>query len=221
MLPPSRRRTPRRTLHALRVAGVAASLVVVASLAACAPEPAPTATSSPDAGSPSPSASAEPSETATPAPTEEPGASIELPGACEDIYSAAFLASMGDMTLNDPGVTLLSTEMTAGLEVLETAPTIRCSWGAPSEFGLATNVTIIEQAQAETLQQTMRDTGMTCADYEQGTMCRIEVEHLTEDDVVAKTGETHYLRGNGWVSTHWINFAPEGYTEDIVATLWG
>ena len=125
------------------------------------------------------------------------------------------------MTLNDPGVTLLSTELTPGLEILESAPTIRCSWGAPSEFGLATNVTVIDQAQAETLGQAMRESGMTCADYEQGTMCRIEVEHLTEDDVVAKTGETHYLRGNGWVSTHWINFAPEGYTEDIVATLWG
>jgi len=215
----------RRTVTASGAAVLSASLVLVAVLAACSPEPGPTATPSPIPSTPGGTASATPSGTPsgtpTPIATDEPGASIELPGACEDIYSDALLATLSELPMNDPGVTLLSTEMASGLEILETAPTLRCTWGAPSEFGLATNVTVVDAEQAQTLEQSMRDAGMTCAEYEQGTMCRIETEHLQEDDVVAKIGETHYLRGNGWVSTHWINFAPEGYTEDIVATLWG
>ena len=34
-------------------------------------------------------------------------------------------------------------------------------------------------------------------------------------------GETHYVGDGAVVTTAWINFAPEGYTEDVVATLWG
>ncbi|MGC5169440.1 hypothetical protein ACPW96_05715 [Micromonospora sp. DT81.3] len=213
-----------RTAPARRAAWLTASVALIAVLAACAPQTPPATTPSESPSStprPTATGSAAPSESPTPVATEDPGSSIDLPAACEDIYSEELLATIADMPLNDPGVTLLSTEMTAGLEILETAPTIRCSWGLPSDFGLATNVTIVDAAQTQSLEQSMRDTGMECADYEQGTLCRIETEHLGEDDVVAKTGETHYLRGNGWVSTHWINFAPEGYTEDIVATLWG
>jgi hypothetical protein len=225
MLPVASRRSPARIT--LRAAGILTPVVLVGVLAACTPVPGPaatpTATSSAIATSPSatPDPSGSPSQTATPAATDAPSASIQLPGSCEAIYSDALLATMADMPLNDPGVTLLSTEMTAGLEVLEAAPTIRCAWGQPSEFGLATNVSIVDAAQSQTLEQSMRDTGMTCADYEQGTLCRIETEHLQDDDVIAKTGETHYLRDNAWIATHWINFSPEGYTEDIVATLWG
>jgi hypothetical protein len=226
----------------LRVAGLAASVALLAVLTGCAQQPGPSANPSPveasrsasarpspsatESASPTPTPTPEPSVTPpTPAPgaTGQPGATIQLPAACEDIHSEALLAMMTDMGmgLNDPGVTLLSTEMTQGLEILESAPTIRCSWGAPSEFGLATNVTIVDAAQATALEQAMRDTGMTCTEYEQGTLCRIETEHLQDDDVVTTTGETHYLRGNAWVSTHWIEFNPEGYTEDIVETLWG
>ena len=44
---------------------------------------------------------------------------------------------------------------------------------------------------------------------------------ITQDDALVVKGEVHYLRGDTWVSTRWINVDPDGYTEDIVASLWG
>ena len=63
--------------------------------------------------------------------------------------------------------------------------------------------------------------GFGCAEQDGGTICRIEQKRIDLDDNEVTLGETHYVRGNGWVSTAWINFAPEGYTEDIADTLWG
>lgn len=202
-----------------RAAAIAVALTLSAfALAACAPEPTPGITPSTTPSAPAPSASPSPIESELPQ-----GDDIELPADCTAIYSNAMLETLNteNPPLNDPGVTLFSTEMAAGLEVLDAAPTIRCSWGQPSEFGLASNVTIVDAEQIATLEQAMRDTGMSCEDASEGTLCRIQGEHLDGNDVVAEYGETHFLRGNAWVATHWINYGPEGYTEDIVATLWG
>jgi hypothetical protein len=51
--------------------------------------------------------------------------------------------------------------------------------------------------------------------------CQIEQRTVDLDDNEVTLGESHFVRGDGWVTTAWINFAPEGYTEDIVSTLWG
>ncbi len=124
--------------------------------------------------------------------------------------------------LNDPGVTMLSTQNAELLEIMGSGiPTIRCSWGGPSEFGLATNVSIIDAGQSAAILAAVQSSGLGCADYAGGTICRIEQKRLDFDDQEVAFGETHFLRGNGWVSTSWLNFAPEGYTEDIADTLWG
>lgn len=34
-------------------------------------------------------------------------------------------------------------------------------------------------------------------------------------------GESHFLREGVWLATWWLNIAPDGYTHDIVAALWG
>lgn len=201
--------------RSLAVSALAATLAAIV-LTGCAPQG--------DDG-PSASGSASPSPEATtisptPEPTEEaPSADIELPVRCEDIYSPARLADLqaGNPPLNDPGVDLYSTNVVEGVEILDAgAPSLRCTWGGPSEFGLATSVTIVDAAQAQTIGDALLAQGFTCADQAEGTICRI----LEESDY-ATTGETHFLRGNGWIATNWINFAPDGYTEDIVDTLWG
>ena len=121
--------------------------------------------------------------------------------------------------LNDPGVTMTSTEVVEGLEVLDSgAATLRCSWGVPSDFGLATNITITTPAQVTVLVDAMRNHGFSCAEAGKQTRCE-RTETFT--DPAGATGETHVLRGNVWVATHWLNFAPAGYTEDIVAQLFG
>ncbi|PZU37985.1 MAG: hypothetical protein DI573_10630 [Microbacterium sp.] len=186
-------------------------------LAGCVPEPGPTPSST---GDPSPAQST-PGATPSASASADAGAGddIALPARCEDIYSADMLATLTEQNppLNDPGVTMYSSQIVEALEVIESgAPSIRCSWGVPSEVGLATNVTIVDTAQATLLRETLPAKGLVCEEAGQGTLCT-----MSGTNDVADFGETHYLRGNGWISTHWINYDPEGYTDDIVGMLWG
>lgn len=202
-------------------AGALAVLVVTAALAVgCAPEPGP-------GGSPSatPSVSPRPGgPTPSPIETELPDAGFEVPGECAEIYSPAMLSSLeaDNPPLNDPGVTMLSTQVASLSQIIDESPaTLRCSWGAPGEYGLATNVTAVDSAQAELIGDELVAQGMACEPLAEGTICRFEEKGVTLDDAEYATGETHYLGGGAWVATSWINFSPVGYTEDIVASLWG
>jgi hypothetical protein len=204
-----------RSLGAVVVLAVAASVAV-----ACRPEPAPDATAAP-----TPSISPRPTgPSPTPIETQLPDAGFEVPAACEDIYSAAMLDALeaDNPPLNDPGVTMLSTQNVDLIQILDSGvPTLRCSWGTPGEYGLATNVTAVDEEQAAYIPQELADSGLLCEPFAEGTVCRIEQKGITLDDEEYSGGETHYVGGGGWVSTSWINFAPEGYTEDIVDTIWG
>lgn len=209
-----------RTAPAARALGAVAIVAAATLFTACQPEPAgtpsaePTTSLSPRPGGTSPS----------PIESQAPDAEFALPAACEDIYSATMLGRLEveNPPLNHPNVTMLSTQNVDLLEIIESgAPTIRCSWGTPSEFGLATNVTVVDAEQAETIEAELMASGHACEPLGDGTICRIEQKGVTLDDEEYASGETHFVGGGGWVSTAWINFAPEGYSEDIVATLWG
>jgi hypothetical protein len=186
----------------------------------CQPEPGqtpkPSSTTSLEAPGPGPSVS--------PIETELPDAGFELPASCEEIYSAEMLAQLqaDNPPLNDPGVTMLSTENAELLEIIHGgAPTIRCSWGQPSEFGLATNVTVIDGTQGAAIAEALPAAGFGCEPLGDGTICRIEQRGITLDDQEYTRGETHFLGEGAVVTTAWINFSPDGYTEDVVTTLWG
>ena len=202
------------------VIGCVALTTLAAVATGCAPEPAATPSSSPSVTLKDPT----PGPSVTPIETDKPQAGFEVPAACEQIYSAAMLAQLqsANPPLNDPGVTMLSTENADLLEIIHGgAPTLRCSWGQPSEVGLATNVTAIDGDQSTAILAALPAAGFGCEALGDGTVCRIEQKGVTLDDQEYTRGETHYIGGGGLVSTAWINFAPEGYTEDIVETLWG
>lgn len=186
-------------------------------LVGCVAEPTSTETST---GNPSPEITAPGgSVSSSPSPSAESAVDIAIPVRCEDLYSPAMLATLEgeNPPLNDPGVTMDSTEVVEALEVLEEGPqTLRCSWGLPSSYGLATNVTIVTDAQREAVLDSLPERGFACEDNDGGTLCRAQ-----QSDGENSFGESHFFRGNGWVSTRWINFGPQGYTEDIIATLWG
>ncbi len=222
-------RTVIRSLSAVAVAGA------VFALAACGTG-APGQTTAPsDSASPTPSASAPESpspEPSSPSPdpsetTEPPqaNATISLPTSCEQIYSAGMLSTLeqGNPPLNDPELSLLSTGIEDVYAVLDSGiPTLRCTWGVPSEVGLATTVAIVDDAQRASIEQMLVANSLTCSDFDGGRLCRVVMEYEADDLNPGHTsGETHYLRGNGWVATSWLNFGPSGYTEDIVNTLWG
>ena len=213
---------PHPTASVRLVSGSAAALLLCLGLVGCQPEPVPGPSPSASASA---SASATASPTATPTPTESPraAAEIDLPTACEQLYSATMLASLQQRgPLNDPGVTMTSTQNVGALEILTSGiPTIRCTWGAPSETGLATNVSIVDAAQSAAIADALLNSGFACEPIDGGTVCRFEETVITQDDDQVVLTETHVLRGNAWISTATINFESVGYTEDIVATLWG
>ncbi|GAB3604248.1 hypothetical protein [Microbacterium aureliae] len=198
-----------------------AGLAVVLSIAAagCRPEPSPSATGSPE---PTPSI-AEPTTGPSPTPIETNLPQDDaLPERCEDVYSLDMLDLLDaeNPPLNDPGVTMLSTEYVPLIEVIESgAPTLRCTWGAPSERGLSTNITVVDQTQEQAVLDTLRAEGFGCSEQLGGQLCEIEQRGVTFDDVEYVRGETHHVAEGLWVATSWINFMPDGYTTDIVAHL--
>ncbi|MCW3493980.1 hypothetical protein [Microbacterium sp. SSM24] len=210
-----RRRIAVRSLGTIGLLAVAAALIV-----GCRPEAGPGST-----GDPTPSISTRPTGASpTPIETELPGAGFEVPASCEDVYSAAMLSSLtaDNPPLNDPDVTMLSTQDIDLNQIIDGgAATLRCSWGLPGEYGLATNVTAIDAEQGEFILAELAASGAACEPLGSGTVCRFEQKGVTQDDQVYTSGETHYVGDGGWVSTSWLNFAPEGYTEDIVDTVWG
>lgn len=204
---------------AVRAAIGALAIALLSScLVGCLPEPAPSA-------SPPLSSSTPDSSTGSPAPSETAaaGESIALPASCEEIYSPEMLAALQQRgPLNDPEVTMTSTQNVDALEILGSGiPTIRCTWGAPSETGLATNVSIVDAEQSATIADALMNAGFACESADGGTVCRIEENVLNLDDDIVPLSETHVLRGNAWVSTATINFEMAGYTEDVITTLWG
>jgi hypothetical protein len=213
--------TPRGRRLRCAGAGLAAAAAVCLVLTGCQPEPVASPTGS---ASTSPSPSPTPAgPTPTPTPTAEAGEVIALPTACDELYSPAMLAALQERgPLNDPGVTMTSTQNVEALELLSSgAPTIRCSWGLPSESGMATNVTIVDAEQSAAVAAALANAGFGCASELGGMVCRLAQSMINQDDEIAELAETHVLRGNAWVSSYTINFEVPGYTEDVVTTLWG
>lgn len=205
------------------VLAIALAASAVLTLSACKPEPAASAAPAPTIAS----ASASPTlatPTPTPLPTAQPAGDIVLPGSCESLYSPAMTATLQQNVspLNDAGVTMFSSQNVDALDVLSSGvPTLRCSWGTPSEKGIATNVTIIAPAQAATIRQSMLAAGFACEDTHGAVLCLTEATGVDQDDRVFTRGEMHYFRGNGWIATSWLEYIPEGYTQDIADVLWG
>lgn len=206
--------------HRRRIVGfVAVAAIGILLLAGCRPEPDPTPTKSASA-TPTPSAA-----TPTPTPTATTGPDdIALPDDCAAIYSSTMMATLESSVppLNDPGVTMGSSQIVDALELLDSGiPTIRCSWGLPSEFGLATNVSLVAPESAQQLAATLQGVGFGCDAVQGGTLCSLDRTTIDLDDNQVALGETHFFRGNAWISTAWIGGIPDGYTEDVAATLWG
>ena len=116
----------------LAVVVMSTVIVSAVALAGCtaAPEPTPTSTGDPTPEITTLGEAPEASET----PSPEPVADISIPASCEDIYSAEMLSLLqaGNPPLNDPGVTMDSTEVPEALDIVR----IRCA-DAPLLVGSA------------------------------------------------------------------------------------
>ncbi|GAA2957644.1 hypothetical protein [Microbacterium schleiferi] len=205
----------------MRSRSLAAVVLIAGALVLAGCDALPSDTPSPTASESSPGPTPSGSSTVAPSPTAEAG--FTLPDSCDALYSPAMLEELNSTNppLNDPGITIYATENVAALEILTSGvPTLRCSWGAAGSPGLVTNVSIVSSDQSSTLLDAFTSSGMACETLGAGTVCRIEQQTIDRNDNIVTIGEAHYLQGDGWVATHWVGFSPDGYTEDIVATLW-
>ncbi|SMG25020.1 hypothetical protein [Agreia pratensis] len=184
-----------------------------------------------------PSATGEPSKTpaasASPSATDDPEASgaqtggraAALPRNCESIYSPAYLDKLGStpgIALNPewtatPGQATLGSTEPALIDLLKTKERLDCFWVSPgggSGSGLATSISLTDGDEESVLLSDMTAAGFTCSPQRAGIRCEID-----RTDDYASWGETHFIGGGLWIATSYVEFAPVGYTDDIVATL--
>ena len=206
-------------LARVAVAGVSAAAFALV-LSACVPA---AETAAPSAGSVSSSAAPSRTASATPTPTASATPATALPSSCDAVYSETMRTTLENeiSPLNDPAVTLLSSAQAPLLELLQTVPTLRCTWGGPGDRGLATNVSIVDTTQAATIRDALASAGFGCDDADGTTTCVIEQRGVSLEDRPYERGETQAISGDIWVSTSWINVNPDGYTQDILSTVGG
>ena len=174
---------------------------------------------------PTPTTSAEPLAvaSATPAPSTPAG---PHPTTCESIYSPGMLATFSETRTLNPEwaaapdlpaqVGTTDAELTT---VIEGAEHLTCVWGAEeggSGSGLTTNVVFVTAAQSEAVHQRLNALGQNCYEEAGGIRCVIE----TAKDADGYAGESHFLRDGIWLATHYVSSGPDGYTLDMVGTIW-
>src|SRR5690606_6498536 len=158
----------------------------------------PTGTPEPTVSSPAPTV------TTTQTPTEEPSDDIALPERCEDAFTEVLTRDIGP--LNDPWLQLPSAEDPVLQEMLETLPTLRCTWGMPSEVGIATNITVVGAEEADTVRGILTGDGIACSEVTAEpahTRCEY-TDEVHDDNGHASWGEIHDFRANIWISTGWV-----------------
>jgi hypothetical protein len=183
------------------------------------------------APSPSPESDAPATVSASPTPTsvaessDSAAGAAALPSSCESIYSPAYLDTLRSspgIALNPewtatPGQATLGSTDPALIALLKTRERLDCFWVSPmgaSGIGLATSISLSGSEDQAALLAQMNVAGFTCTKQRAGTHCEID---RTDED--ASWGETHFIGGGLWIATSYVDFAPDGYTDDIVATL--
>lgn len=79
---------------------------------------------------------------------------------------------------------------------------------------------LVSPAQSELIADALSTAGFGSEEASGGVYFRTSQQMLSMDEEVVDLGETHFLRGNAWVSTRWVNYSPDSYTPGIVAQLW-
>jgi hypothetical protein len=172
-----------------------------------------------ESGSPTATSIPEPS-----GPDTAAGAPV-LPSSCESIYSPAYLDMLGsspEIVLNPewtatPGQATLGSTDPALIALLKGRERLDCFWVSPvgaSGIGLATSISLSGSDDQAVLLAQMTAAGFACTQQHAGTRCEID-----RTDANASWGETHFIGGGLWIATSYVDFAPDGYTDDIVATL--
>ncbi|MFB7250404.1 hypothetical protein [Microbacterium sp. NPDC056234] len=192
--------------------------MLILALVGCAPEAAPSA--SPTSA---PSEVVSPDPTPSPTPSPEQSEAISLPESCDQVFSPALRQRFedGGLPLNDPTLTMASTDVAVALEMLATLESLRCTWGVASEVGITTTLALVDVEQRTDLLEAFTTQGLECTEADGAARCAVEVSYDDEESgYTGVGGEIQLVRDGVWVSTKWLNTEMTGYLEDIESTLW-
>jgi hypothetical protein len=200
-----------RIRRAVAAASVLLIGVLALALSGCIAEPGDLPTRGPAAptnGSPTPVESERP-QTATPTPT---AVVATIPDDCRTMVSAAVLAQFGETPLNDPSV---------GSTGLQPDGSLVCVWRDPraDTTSLATTISEMSRGPAlDMLNALVASDGFTCYTPDKGTRC----EKTWDDPTYPVTdGRTLFWRDGILIDTVYSNLAPSGYTDSVIAHVFG
>ena len=95
---------------------------------------------------------------------------------------------------------------------------LSCRWvspAGPSGSGVSTSVVWVTEEQSAAVEARLPALGFECYEELEGLRCITETS--TDTDTY---GQSHFLRGGIWLATQWVNAGPDGYTHDMVNTIW-
>lgn len=214
--------TPAAQWALLILGGIVTVLVVAAAVwVVFSPRPESTPEVDPYAR-PVPAAIPEPAPVTPPTATLLPG--TPKPASCDEIYSPTMLSAFGDLALNpawtaEPGADVRDgAEDPELLAIINASEHLSCRWVSPvgaSGSGVSTNVVWVTAEQTAAVEARLRALGMECYEELEGLRCITETNTETDN-----FGQSHFLRGGIWLATVWVNAGPDGYTHDMVGTIW-
>lgn len=193
----------------LRTVAAVAAIAAIALLAGCAPDPADTAPSrTPPPGASAPATT--PTPTATPTPSATP---VSMPTDCRALLTEPVLSQFGDLPLNDPAY---------GDDVgVQADGSLVCLWGRPdTDTGrLSTTISRMSRGPAlDLMNQLANDEGYTCYTPDGGTRCE---KTWIDEQYPVNAGRTLFWRNDVMVDTQYLGLAPTGYTDAVVAHVFG
>ncbi|MDR2997252.1 MAG: hypothetical protein LBU78_03940 [Microbacterium sp.] len=198
-------------MRAARVFILAAAVAASVLLAGCAP-----AASDPGGAGKSTSSTTEttdaPGKTSSPSPTATPTVKpAAIPKDCRKILSSDVLSQLKDVPLNDKAFGPSGT--------LEDG-SLKCVWGDPQAdtTGLTTTITHERSGAALEKLNALMAEGFTCYSPDEGTRCEKTWKDKTYPVV---DGRTLFYRQGVLIDTQYSNLAPKGYTDAIIASIWG
>jgi hypothetical protein len=184
----------------------------------------PSATDDAASSRPTPTASAAPLPVASLAPTNPVGG--PAPTSCDEIYSPTMLETFSETHALNPAWTATA-EPATRIGTLDpelsgfiaAAQHLTCVWANPvggSDSGLVTNVVFVTDEQAAAAQERLEAVAQNCYEELGGLRCVMQ----SETDADGSAGESHFLREGIWLATSYVNAGPDGYTHDLIATIW-
>lgn len=198
----------------VRTLALLAAVVGLAVLTGCAPEGGGQA--APSSTSPTSSATASPTATASTTPTPSPSGSTEatpaIPTDCRSILSESVLTQLGETPLNPPNFGPTGTQADGS---------VICLWRDPGADTTYLSTTISKMSSGPALDMLnglVASDGFSCFTPDKGTRCEKTWQNTTYP---VTDGRTLFYRSGILIDTTYSNLAPSGYTDSIVAHLFG